>query len=306
MSVNRGIDRLQNDDRSRDLFRAIAMAHRYTQRIQAFNLVISLALAVLGIVARLAYPSTLWAVTIAGAVWAALYSIVLFPLAGRYLRASATLQETLDVALFGLPWNGVLVGDQPSADEISRLARRFRGKERRLRDYYVVADVDSPYDMLFCLEQNLAWGSRVRRRYAQALLVLVTAWCVAVVAINFATGNSVANLISAWLVPSLGLLLACSDIVRTQISSVRDRERVLPQVRAALEDRSTPLAAGGQTFARQVQDVLFLVRRQQPRTPQWFFELFHDDDEADFLYKKKLLEERHSGTGPTGSPMPPP
>jgi hypothetical protein len=49
-----------------------------------------------------------------------------------------------------------------------------------------------------------------------------------------------------------------------------------------------------------VQDVLFLVRRQQPRTPQWFFELFHDDDQADFTYKKKVLEERHGLTRPTG------
>lgn len=123
--------------------------------------------------------------------------------------------------------------------------------------------------------------------------------------INFVTGNSVASLVSVWLVPSLGLLLACSDVARTQISSTRDRERVLPQVRAALEDRPTPSAAGDQTFARQVQDVLFLVRRQQPRTPQWFFELFHNDDEADFAYKKKVLEERHGLIRPAGSCQPP-
>jgi hypothetical protein len=301
MSVNRGIDRLQNDDRSRDLFRAIAMAHRYTQRVQALSLAMSLTLAVLGIVTRLAYPQTLPAVTLAGAAWAGLYAIVLSPLVGRYQRTSATLQETLDVALFGLPWNGVLVGERPSATEISRLARRYRGKDKRLRDYYVVADIVSPYDVFFCLEQNLAWGSRVRRRYAQGMLAVVMAWCVAVVAINFVTGNSVANLVSVWLVPSLGLLLVCADIARTQISSTRDRERVLPQVQAALEDRPTPPAAGDQTFARQVQDVLFLVRRQQPRTPQWFFELFHSDDEADFAYKKKVLEERHGQIRPTGS-----
>ncbi|MGW4129843.1 S-4TM family putative pore-forming effector [Amycolatopsis japonica] len=301
MSVNRGIDRLQNDDRSRDLFRAIAMAHRYTQRVQALSLATSLTLAVLGIVARLAYSQSLPAVMIAGAVWAGLYAIVLSPLMSRYQRTSATLQETLDVALFGLPWNGVLVGERPSATEISRLARRFRGKKRRLRDYYVVADIVSPYDVFFCLEQNLAWGSRVRRRYAQSLLAIVIAWCLTAVGINFVTGNSVANLVSVWLVPSLGMLLACSDIARTHLSSTRDRERVLPQVRAALEDHPAPSAASDQTFARQVQDVLFLVRRQQSRTPQWFFELFHNDDEADFAYKKKALEERHGRIRPTGS-----
>jgi hypothetical protein len=300
MSVNRGIDRLQNDDGSRDLLRAIAVAHRSTQRVQALSLVMSLTLAVLGIVARLAVPQALPGVTTAGAVWAGVYAIVLSPLVGRYQRTSATLQESLDVALFGLPWNGVLVGERPSVTEVSRLARRYRGKERRLRDYYVVANIVSPYDVLFCLEQNLAWGSRVRRRYAQVLIAVVTVWCVVVVGINFFTGNSVANLVSAWLVPSLGLLLTCSDIARTQLSSTRDRERVLPQVQAALENRAT-VPADDQTFARQVQDVLFLVRRQQPRTPQWFFDRFHEDDQADFEHKKQELEKRHDLSAPAGS-----
>lgn len=57
--------------------------------------------------------------------------------------------------------------------------------------------------------------------------------------------------------------------------------------------RSSPATAGYQTFARQVQDVLFLGRSQQPRTPQWFFDLFHDDDAADFRYKMQALEIRH-------------
>jgi hypothetical protein len=70
------------------------MAHRYTQRAQALTLIMSLVLAVQGIVARLAYPSALPAVTIAGAVWAALYAIVPSPLAGRYLRTSLTSVST--------------------------------------------------------------------------------------------------------------------------------------------------------------------------------------------------------------------
>jgi hypothetical protein len=80
------------------------------------------------------------------------------------------MQEKLDVHLFDLPWNAVLVGDEPSEEEVGRLSRRFRGDEASLRDYYLVAAVAAPHDVLFCFEQNLAWGSRVRQRYAAALL----------------------------------------------------------------------------------------------------------------------------------------
>ena len=163
----RRINQSQNNDRSLILFRAIAVAHRYTQRAQAVSLLMSLVVASLGVVAKVALPPLQPAVSIIGALWAGVYAVVLAPLIGRHLYVSATLQEMLDTDLFDLPWNAVLVGERLSEDELSRLSRRFRGDETRLRDYYLVATVAAPYDVLFCLEQNLAWGSRVRRRFGR-------------------------------------------------------------------------------------------------------------------------------------------
>lgn len=292
MSGSRKIDQNQNDDRSQILFRAIAVAHRSSQRVQALSLIVSAVIASLGIVARVSFAPAVPIIAVVGATWAGVYAVVLAPLAGRHLRTSAVLQEMLDVNLFGLPWNGVLVGDRLSADEVSQLSRRYHGDESRLHNYYLVAAVVPPYDVLFCLEQNLAWGSRVRRRYAQALLAVIAIWCVAVVVVGLVTGSTVADTLSAGLIPSLGLLLACLDIARAQMSSTENRERVLLIVRAAMEE-APPSTTIRETFARQVQDVLFLARRQQPRTPQWFFRLFHDNDMADFHYKMEALEERH-------------
>jgi hypothetical protein len=51
---------------------------------------------------------------------------------------------------------------------------------------------------------------------------------------------------------------------------------------------------GWEKFARQVQDVLFQMRRLQPRTPVWFFRRFHDQDRRDFEYRMRLIEERIS------------
>lgn len=148
--------------------------------------------------------------------------------------------------------------------------------------------------MLFCLEQNLAWGSRVRRRFAAALLGVVAVWCVVGVTVGLTTESTVGSLVGAWFVPSLGLLLSCSDMARAQILTTRDRTRVLGLVRAVTEGPSHAIAddQAFAVFARQVQDVLFVARRQQPRMPQWFFRLFHDDDLTDFRYKMQVLEQR--------------
>jgi hypothetical protein len=205
-----------------------------------------------------------------------------------------------DTALFGVSWNAVLAGEPLSEEELSRLSRQFRGNEARLRDYYLVASVVSPYDVLFCFEQNLAWGSRVRRRFAEILIAIVVLWCVVGFIVGFVTDSTVSTLVSAWFVPSLGLLLLCLDISRAQISITRERTRVLGLVRAVAETPTSPYLADKaafNTFARQVQDALFLARRQQPRTPWWFFNLFHDNDMTDFQYKMRVLEQR-VGSGP--------
>jgi hypothetical protein len=244
----------------------------------------SVVIASLGIFAKtshLAIP----AVALAGAAWAALYSTAVVPLSHRHLRTSAVLQEMFDTTLFKVPWNVVLAGEPLSEDELSRLSRQFRGNEARLRDYYLVASVASPYDILFCFEQNFAWGSRVRRRFAQILIAIIVLWCVVGFALGFVTDSTVSTLVSAWFVPSLGLLLLCLDISRAQISITRERTRVLALVRAVIDTPGSPHLADNaafDVFARQVQDVLFLARRQQSRTPGWFFRLFHDNDMTDF------------------------
>lgn len=164
-----------------------------------------------------------------------------------------------------------------------------------LRDYYLLAAVAGPYDVLFCLEQNLAWGSRVQRRFADTLLSFITAWCAAGVIVGVAAGSTVSTLVNVWFVPSLGLLLNCSEAERAQILTMRQRVRVVRLVRAVMEDSLSSAVADDKAFvvfARQVQDALFLARRQQPRTPQWFFRLFRDYDMADFRYKMQELEKR--------------
>ncbi len=282
----------QNSTRIIDLHQAIAVAHRHAQRAHSAALLMSVAVAALGVVARVA-PGTAGTISLVGAAWAALYTVVFAPWAARYQNTSATLQEMLDTELFGLPWNRVTVGDKIADDHVSELKTRFRGDVQRLHDYYLVADVPAPYDVLFCLEQNLGWGSRVRQRYAQLLLTVAVLWCVAGVVVGLVAGLRIPELVSSWFVPSLGLLLLCLDSYRAQISNTRERTRVKRLVVAASDDPvAAPLTTGPEwtAFARQVQDVLFQLRRHQPRVPVWFFRRFHDRDQQDFQYRMDLLK----------------
>jgi hypothetical protein len=286
-NVSVAISRNQNSPDSVTLMRAITVAHRRAQRAQTSSLIVSGALAALSVLAA-AVPSLATAIALLGAAWAVAYSVLVVPWSYRGLRQAATLQEMFDVDLFELPWNHVTAGPRLSAEKVSQLSRGFRGDESELRDYYLVPDLPYPKDMLFCLEQNLAWGPRVRQRYAYTMAYVVGAWCVAGVVVGFVRHLTVADLIMIWFVPSLGLLLLCLDIYRTQTGATREREVALGVLRARQEESHTEEEWVG--FARQLQDVIFQSRQRYPRVPHWFFRRFHDSDRTDFQLAMRQLE----------------
>lgn len=299
MADNQRLVERQQRRRAIVLHRAIAASHQRAQRAHTASLAVSALAASLGVVARIV-PEAAPTVAVVGAVWVVVYAVGVAPWAARHQRTSATLQEMLAEELFDLPWNQVAVGDRLTEDEVSELSRQYRGDEKRFRTYYLLADVPPPYDVSFCLEQDLKWGSRVRRRYARLLLALAVLWSLAGITVGIAAQLSITELMSNWFVPSLGLLLVCLDNYRSQITNTRERTRVHALV---TEHAKEPLVPGPEwtDFARQVQDLLFQMRRQQPRTPMWFFLRYHDQDEADFRYRKEQLEERLT----TASPAPP-
>ncbi|HEV2633604.1 MAG TPA: S-4TM family putative pore-forming effector [Actinocrinis sp.] len=304
MAGTQRIARLQESSRSIDLLRAIAVAHGHTQFAQMTSLLISVLVAGLSIMTQLVPAAAL---ALAGAVWAFAYALLITPWRNRYLRTSAALQEMFDIELFKLPWNRVMVGDPVPEHEVSRLSRHYRGNPDRLRGYYLVADVPEPYDVLFCIEQNLAWGSRIRRRFANILITIAILWFGIGIAVAFADSETVGRLVSTWFVPALGLLLLCLDTFRAQVSVAQERTRVLSLVHAVGADPASPVLASTDSFAvfaRHVQDVLFQTRLQQPRVPQWFFLRFHDNDMADFRYKMQTLEEQLANAGPVAPAHP--
>jgi hypothetical protein len=292
-SAHRITDR-QDSAAALRLLRAVAVAHSHNQHAQALSFGVSIALAVAGL---LTGPGPWFGtvVALAGTLWAAAYKVVVAPWAERHLGIAATLQEMFDADSLGLPWNRVAVGERISGEEVNRLNRSFRGDEGRLRGYYLVANAAPPYDVLFCLEQNLAWGSRIRLRFAQLMLSVLVLWSAVGILLTLATGATVSWLLTGWFVPSLGLLLLCLDMYRTQMVSRRERLRVLRLVRAVIDEPWSPVITtpgGPAHFARQVQDSLYHVRRLQPRLPNWYFRRYHDKDKSDFQVKMHELEAR--------------
>ncbi|MFG1673072.1 S-4TM family putative pore-forming effector [Micromonospora sp. NPDC049282] len=265
------------------LLRAMSVCHSRAQRLDALRTSVSVAVAGAG--ATVAFTGvSATAVTALGALWAVVNALGLATWSRGQLRRAATIQEMFDVDLFGLPWNEVAAGERVTAPDISRLDRAFRGTERYLRDYYEIPELPAPYDVLACQQQSLGWGARLRRRYAYTVLAAVAAWAAVGVVHGVLAGLTVAHLLLAWFVPSLGALLLGVEIYRGQrdVAVERDRAAAVVHDRVTSAVRDPSAAADLLTVARQVQDLLYRTRCTQPRVPNWFFRRFHAADRIDF------------------------
>ncbi|MGN9808197.1 S-4TM family putative pore-forming effector [Micromonospora sp. BQ11] len=276
----------QTDPEMMVLLRAASACHARAQRLDNLRMALSVALGVAGaVVAFTGVFSS--AVTAIGALWAVAHAVGLGTWSRGQLGRAAVLQEMFDVRLFGLPWNTVAAGEEVGAAEVSRLHRAYRGDERYLVDYYEIPPLPAPYDVLGCQQQNLAWGARVRRRYAYTVLGGSAAWSVAGVVLAVTVGLTVSQLLLQWFVPSLGALLLGLEIYRGQRDVAADRERAL----AVMQSRITAAVQRADTvdvstelliLARQIQDLIFRSRQVQARVPDWFFRRFHAADRLDF------------------------
>ncbi|MEU7959648.1 S-4TM family putative pore-forming effector [Micromonospora humida] len=287
--------RRQNEPDMMAVLRAMSVCHSRAQRLDSLRMWISVGVGVAGAVVAFTGVSGT-AVTAVGALWAVANAVGLGSWSEGQIRRAAVLQEMFDVELFGLPWNTVAVGERISAHEVSRLDRAYRGGEQYLRDYYEVPPLPAPWDVLACQQQNLGWGARLRRRYAHAVLAGVIGWVLVGMTFGVLAGLTVSQLLLQWFVPSLGALLLGIEIYRGQRNVAADRDRAMAilygHITSALRRREHLAPATElMTVARQIQDVIFLSRRGQPRVPNWFFRRFHAADRLDFQSTMDSLAE---------------
>ncbi|WBB72604.1 S-4TM family putative pore-forming effector [Micromonospora sp. WMMD1128] len=275
--------RRQTEPGMMSMLRAMSVCYSRAQRLDGLRTSASAGIAGAGATVAFTGVSTT-VVTALGALWAVTNALGLASWSRGQLRRAATIQEMFDVDLFGLPWNEVAAGERVTAPEISRLDRAFRGTERYLRDYYEIPDLPAPYDVLACQQQSLGWGARLRRRYAHTVLAVVAAWAATGVVYGVLADLTVAHLLLAWFVPSLGALLLGVEIYRGQrdVAVERDRASAVVNERITSAVRDASAAADLLGVARQVQDLLFRTRCTQARVPNCFFRRFHAADRVDF------------------------
>ncbi|MDQ7808259.1 S-4TM family putative pore-forming effector [Amycolatopsis sp. A133] len=275
--------------------KAMSISHQRVRILSGLRIALSSIIAVSGAVVTVTTLQATW-VTIVGALWAAIYSIGLASWVDGELLRAAKLQEKFEVELFRLPWNTVVAGRPVRMEDASRLSNGFKGR-RIAEDWDEMPKLPRPFDVLARQIQNLGWGSRIRRRYANVVLFFVSTWTALGVVIGASLSLTVTDIVVRWFIPSLGGLLLGLDTFRQQRAVASDRERVCVHA----EDEAINAAAQPDKvvdhdrlliLARQVQDTLFSTRCRAPRAPSRIFYLpYYSSDSIDFKAPVQRIAE---------------
>ncbi|TMQ90359.1 hypothetical protein ETD83_35815 [Actinomadura soli] len=276
MPAGAGSHIIQRQDQPEHLQRLLAYSHLYKtaqwwRRLRATG---TLTLAFVAPLVTLAVPAATDTLAAIGAGWLVLGRTVLTGLERRGITKAVRVHECYDTRLFHLPWNTALAGRPPVPDDIATAASHV-GDDAPYRGWYSVdlADTPWPADVLLCQRQSAVWSRRDHQAYGTCVLLVGLAWFVLGLSIAIAADLSLAEYLIKIFLPSSPAFLDSVELAREHWRHAVAREQVENDIHDLWDQYRDAPATLPMAECRQIQDAAYLLRRDGPRVPSFFYRL---------------------------------
>lgn len=275
------IQQRQNADDSLRLH--AAGGYHYT-RAKRFHLVgsgLAVVFALASPVALLTWPEAGPVLGAVAGIWIFMSRLVLEPLRQTRQTRGAAMQECFDCDVLGLPWNTALVR-RPTDEEVRQASRNFDPKSATGRDWYPAAGVilSWPRSVLTCQRSNAVWAKRQHRAYGTTLLLIAIAWGVFGIILALAKHATLAQYLTTVALPSLPAMLDATELAKKHWTAADERA----EIEVATDELFAAASDVEPAALREVQDKLYLLRRDSPAVAGWFYKLVRTNYEADMQF----------------------
>lgn len=266
----------QRQDEPEHLQRLLAYSHLYKtaqwwRRIRSAG---TFTLAIAAPLVALAIPATTDTLAAISAGWLVLGRTVLTGLERRDINKAVRAHELYDTRLFHLPWNTALAGRPPVPDDIATAARHIRD-DAFYRGWFSIKldNIPWPADVLLCQRQSAVWSRRDHQAYGTTILLVGLVWFAIGITIAIVGGLTLTEYLIKIFLPSSPAFLDSVELAREHWRHAVAREQIENDIhdlwdRYRSDPASLPLAE-----CRQIQDAAFLLRRDGPRVPNFFYRL---------------------------------
>lgn len=272
------------------------VAHRWRRARTLGTFVLALA----GPILAFFVPATSDLVAAIGAGWLVLGRTLLSWLEQRTNLEAVRVQELYDTKLFYLPWNAALVGRPPVPDDIATAARHIT-KDNPYRGWYSIDLGDTPWpaDALLCQRQSAIWSRRDHRAYGTTVLIAGIAWFAVGLSVALASDLSLADYLIKIFLPSAPAFLDSFELARQHWHHAAARTHVEDKIHDLWQSYVAKPAGLMMADCREVQDSVYLLRRDGPRVPSLFYKIRKAGSEASTRAGTDALrveESRHGGS----------
>ncbi len=284
----------QNTPESLRLLAAQKRLYSQAKRIHFVRIVAVLLLELAAPFVVLTKPKWKEGLELIGALLTLISALVLSGIETGRVKQAAVVQEQLDVHLFRLPWNEMLVGREVAPELINRAASEYRGGDAKIRDWYPDPSGSAyPKDVLLCQRTNLVWGVRLQSLYAYTLLALTAGYLLFGLVIGISRRERLLEYMVAILVPALPALLEAIDTYKRYTESAQEKVELLARIEDLLQDKRNPTRLA-QTIdeCRRIQDAIYILRSTRPLVPDWWYELWRKKFDIDARAAVQDLKRR--------------
>jgi predicted pore-forming effector associated with SMODS systems len=238
-------------------------------------------LAVAAPLIALAVPSTAETLAAISAGWLVLGRTVLTGLERRDISKAIRAHELYDTKLFHLPWNAALAGRPPIPDDIAAAARHITD-DNPYRGWFSIDLGDTPWpaDVLLCQRQSAIWSRRDHQAYGTTILLVGIAWFILGLTIAIVGELTLTDYLIKIFLPSSPAFLDSVELAREHWRHAVARERVEHDIHDLWDHYHSNSAALPPTECRKIQDAAYLLRRDGPRVPSFFYRLRRTRTEA--------------------------
>ena len=263
-------------------------AQRYlyscAKRISAIQATLAGATPVLGAVAiALCTEAQLWA-SLAGIIVALLNRVCLDPWQDRFRKTAAQIQEDFDCKVLSLPWNKVLAGQRPAAEEIHEAVKKARPEpEAPLENWYptIIDSLPLHQARVICQRTNCWWDSKLRCRYRITILIVLSLISIIVLVLGFLAEMNLQKLVLAVLAPLSPTILwgLCEARRHKQAAAALDRLKDCGNSLWEKVVQGEVVEAEATSRSRELQNAILLHRRTNPFVFDWIYQKLRRDYE---------------------------
>ena len=207
-------------------------------------------------------------------------------------KLGAIVQEQFDVEIFKLSWNKILVMDKIEVNKIVELSREY--KKNDLIDWYskeVDSTIAHSIAVLLHFKTNIIWGSSLRDRYNNFLILSLLLYYGGSLAISISKNTGVFDF-SIWIAPSLPFLVYCVTTIKNQKEIIDKYKDINKSLNKLIEDFIVKKEEPNQEILRQIQDLFFLQRLNPCKVPNWFYSLYRKNTEGVADEAIKTIKEK--------------